>query len=243
CFTGARRSRARPRAGKRSEAERCEGRQRSSEGVAAVRVAGLEAGREPVRALGRGAVRPRLRIDLPLRRLLDAVVADCGGCAQRVLHVGLGDLREIARLLRVRSPDPGEAVRLELALHGGARRALPVVADLVEDAEQVLDVVAVLVREDVGLRERARARSEARAQLVEEAEVDVDLLVDGAVERPDVGRRLAAAARGRTGEEHRLRRRVAGKRAAPVGLDAVDVADDPAVLARVRTGAARALLA
>jgi hypothetical protein len=40
------------------------------------------------------------------------------------------------------------------------------------------------VREHVGLGERPAGRAEARAQLVEERKVDVDVLVDRAVERP-----------------------------------------------------------
>ena len=59
------------------------------------------------------------------------------------------------------------------------------------DAEQVLHVVADLVGDDVGLGEVARG-AEARAQLVEEAEVDVDLLVARTVERAH--RRLGEAA-------------------------------------------------
>ena len=59
--------------------------------------------------------------------------------------------------------------------------------------EQVLHVVAVLVRDDVRLRERPALRAELRLQLVEEAEVDVDALVARAVERPDVGGGRAAA--------------------------------------------------
>ena len=43
-------------------------------------------------------------------------------------------------------------------------------------AEEVLDVVAVLVGEDVALRERATLRPEACAQLAEEVEVEVDEL-------------------------------------------------------------------
>src|SRR4051812_47322080 len=97
--------------------------------------------------------------------------------------------------------------------------------------------MAVLVCEDVRLSERAVAAAELRAELVEEAEVDVDLLVRRAVERADVGRRLAAARVRRAGEEDRLRDRVALDGLAPVRLDRVDVADDSAVLLRVRVGA------
>jgi hypothetical protein len=52
-------------------------------------------------------------------------------------------------------------------------------------AGEVLHVVPVLVRKHVRLCERPAARAEARLQLVEEAEVDVDHAVGGAVERTD----------------------------------------------------------
>ena len=54
---------------------------------------------------------------------------------------------------------------------------------LVERAFEVLDVVADLVRDDIGLGEVAR-RLEAARQLVEEGRVDVDRLVVGAIEGP-----------------------------------------------------------
>ena len=57
-------------------------------------------------------------------------------------------------------------------------------------------MVAELVRDDVGLREVTRG-AEAVAELLEEAEVEIDLLVAGAVERPDGGVGLAAALRRR----------------------------------------------
>src|SRR4029079_14339884 len=82
--------------------------------------------------------------------------------------------------------------------------------------------------------------AEARLQLVEEAEVDVDLLVYRAVERPDVGGRGPAAGARRAGEEHGPRDRVVLHLVRPVRLDAVYVADDLAVLAPVRVGAGSA---
>ncbi len=67
-------------------------------------------------------------------------------------------------------------------------------------------MVADLVRDDVGLREVAR-RAEARLQLVVEGEVDVDLLVGGAVEGADRG---AGAPAGRAGlPREDLQRRLA----------------------------------
>ena len=62
-----------------------------------------------------------------------------------------------------------------------------------EQAEQVLHVVAVLVGDDVHLGERAALGAELRLELVEEAEVEVDRLVERAVERADRAGGAAAA--------------------------------------------------
>ena len=77
-----------------------------------------------------------------------------------------------------------------------------------QGAEQVLDVVAVLVGDHVALGERPALGAEPRPQLVEEAEVEVDELVGRAVERARVAARGAAAALGRIGEEDRVDRLV-----------------------------------
>ena len=103
---------------------------------------------------------------------------------------------------------PGVAVGLQLEPHRARLRALRVLApDAPVGAEQVLDVMAVLVGDDVGLGERPAARAEARAQLAVEAEVDVDRLVARAVERAD--RRGRAPQRGLRLAGEELRRRLA----------------------------------
>ena len=96
-----------------------------------------------------------------------------------------GELLDEAGVDGVGGPDAGVAVGLQLEPHRAGRLALAVVADALVGAEQVLDVVAVLVGDHVGLGERAAAGAEARAQFVVEVEVDVDGLVGGAVERAD----------------------------------------------------------
>ena len=73
-------------------------------------------------------------------------------------------------------PHAGVAVGLQLEAHrhptsGPRGRRRPGVV-----AQQVLDVVAVLVGDHVGLGERAALGAEPGPQLVVEAEVDVDLL-------------------------------------------------------------------
>ena len=92
-------------------------------------------------------------------------------------------------------PDAGVAVGLQLqrdrVLVRVVRVALLRGAHLALGAEEGLQVVAELVRRDVRLRELA-LRAELLLELVEEAELEVDLLVRRAVERADLGRRRAA---------------------------------------------------
>ena len=118
----------------------------------------------------------------PWTACLDPVVTDRSGGVERVGDVGLRELLDEAGLDCVARPDSREAVRLELDAHGPALRAL--VLRAAEDAQEILDVVAVLVGHHVGLRERPSLGAEVLAELVEEAEVDVDVLIGGAVEGP-----------------------------------------------------------
>ena len=186
-------------------------------------------------------MRPRLGGDAALGALLDAVVADRRGSVERVGDVLSRELLDEAGVERVADPQPCVAVRLQLDTDLAALRAgVPVGAP--QHAGQVLDVVAVLVREHVRLGERAAARAELGLELIEEAEVDVDVAVVRAVERPDRRRRRAATGLDAAVEEPRPRRLVVPQGAGPVRLDAVDDADDPAVLAGVRVLAGSALV-
>ena len=63
--------------------------------------------------------------------------------------------------------------------------------DLLAGSEQVLNVVADLMSNHVGLGEFAR-RMEPSLQLVIEGQIDVDLLIGGAIKRPDGGARQSA---------------------------------------------------
>ena len=110
------------------------------------------------------------------------------------VDVGLCQLLDQAGLDGVVGPDAGEAVGLQLGADGASLRPAALTRT-VQRPEQVLDVVPVLVRQHVGLGERPTLGAEARLQLVEEAEVDVDVLVGRAVERADLGARGAAARR------------------------------------------------
>ena len=164
--------------------------------------------REPAAALLRRAVRPGLGIHLALGALLDAIVPDRACRVDAAVDVGLGEALDQPGLDGVVRPDSRVAIRLQLRPHRPALGAAALLGPL-ERAEQILDVVAVLVREHVGLGKRAALGAEPRLELVEEAEVDVDLLVGGAVERADLRARVAAARLHRVRVEDRLRGRVA----------------------------------
>src|SRR5262245_40912320 len=99
---------------------------------------------------------PALRVDLALGGLLDPVVADRGGRVQRLVNVRPGELvdQRPARVRirgggRVVGPDAGKAVGLQLEPDRRTLRALAVAAHAVHGAEQVLDMVAVLVRDHI----------------------------------------------------------------------------------------------
>src|SRR5690348_15131699 len=101
--------------------------------------------------------------------------------------------------------------------------------------------MAVLVGQDVGLRERATLRAELRAQVVEEAQVDVHLLVGRTIEGTDVLGGRTASRRCLSAEEGRLRNLVLPSMrrelTAPVLLHAVDEGNDSTVVAPIRVGA------
>src|SRR4051794_21854509 len=105
---------------------------RAGKRVARRRLAVLIAAREPTASLLRRAVRPGLLVDLALRLLLDPVVADRSRGIEALVDVSLRQLLDQAGLGRVRRPDSGVAVGLELGAHGATLRALTVVADSLE---------------------------------------------------------------------------------------------------------------
>ena len=88
-------------------------------------------------------------------------------------------------------------------------------ADLLLDAQHFLHMMPELVRNHVCLREFARARRNGLAQLLEEVEVDVDLFILGAVERPGGRLRRPAAGLRVVAEEHELRMTVVVELSAP----------------------------
>ena len=96
-----------------------------AERVAVVRLARLEADREPMLALLGGAVRPGLGIDLALRLLLDPVVADGGrGVSACPIWSSVGGWRKPVDAAWL-TQTPGVAVGLELRSDRMALRARP----------------------------------------------------------------------------------------------------------------------
>src|SRR5512143_3338991 len=85
----------------------------AAERVAARELPGFIAGREPLLALRRRAVRPRLRIHLALVFLLDPVVAHRGSRVERVGDLAVGQWLKIAGRGGAVRPDARVAVGLE----------------------------------------------------------------------------------------------------------------------------------
>src|SRR3990170_5637685 len=154
------------------------------EGVASLKLAALIAALEPTHALGRRAMGESVRHDIALRLFLDAIVADGARRVESLFDVA--GLDDVLGLLGVIGPDAGKTVGLKLHAHLeriGLRlpHALAQSLDLIGDAQELLHVMADLVREDVGLGEVA-LYAEAVLQLLIKIEVDVNLLVARAVE-------------------------------------------------------------
>src|SRR5919106_5597703 len=114
-------------------------------------------------------MRKRLRYDMPLRLLLQSVVADGGGGIQRFLHVA--GLQQLILLAGVVAPDARQAVGLQLLPNGGL-----VTATLTECASHILNVVSDLVRDHVCFGEIARG-AKAVTQIAEEAQIQINSAV------------------------------------------------------------------
>ncbi len=178
-------------------------------------------------------MRPGLGRHPPGRSLLDPVVSDRRGCVEGVRDVPARDVLDEAGTEGVPHPETGVAVRLELEPDLPALRACIAIC-APERACQVLDVVAVLVREDVRLGEHAASRAELRLEIVEEPEIDVHVPVLRAIERPHGGGCRTTTGLDAIGEEPRTSRGVVAQTLRPVRLHAVDHRDDAAVLPCVR---------
>src|SRR3984957_14031823 len=199
-----------PRAG-RGKSERTRRDRIAGRDLAAVKAAG-----EPALALFRRAVGEGVGHDIALHLLLQPVVADRGRGLQGLVDVA--GIEEMVLLLGAVRPDAGETIGLQLDAHlelvrldlaGGGLLRLP---DLRQDAKLVLHVMADLVGDHIGFGEFAgvavRAGAELVLHVVEKRGVEIDALVERAVERP-LGR-FGESARRRlgAGEQPQLRRMV-----------------------------------
>ena len=201
--------------------------------------------REPLLALTRGAVRPRLAID-PTRAtccwMRSSPTAAAASSPSR--DVVVGEVLDEPRLRRVRGPDAGVAVGLELEAHGARLRALTIVADAAHSCRAgSARGGRTRARRRTPRRTARRARRSCVRQLVVEPEVDVHVLVGRAVERPHRRRRVAAPGRDLSVEEHGVR--LVGSPCTaplPVLLHRVHDRDERAVLTLVGVGAGLAVL-
>ena len=136
----------------------------------------------------------RFRMHAPGRHPLQPIVSHRGRRAEAGFHIA--GVNDIALGRRV-TPDPGETVGLQFQTDrervslGGVRH-LPS-PDTSFDAENLLNVMSDFMRDHVRLRELTGG-SEALAQFVEEAEIEIHFFVLGTIEGP--GRRLGGSAVG-----------------------------------------------
>ncbi|OMP12851.1 hypothetical protein COLO4_02680, partial [Corchorus olitorius] len=190
----------------------CSGRSvladRGVEGVALCRVAGFQATAQPAHPLFRGAMGEAVGHHAAGGLALERIVADRLRGGHAFLHVA--GLQTVAIAC---GPDAGIAIRLQLQPHRQGialrlTRRLLCAPHLIRRAEQILDVMAELVRDDIIAGEIA-LRAEAIGEFVEEAGVEIDAAVGRAVEGPHRRLRCAAARLARAGEEAQTRRREA----------------------------------
>ena len=87
-----------------------------TEGIAGIRVTTGEPGAKPSLPLRRGPVRKRFRHYRTATLSLQCVIADRTGRIQCFIYVT--GFENVARLVRVVSPDAGQAIGLQLETHG-----------------------------------------------------------------------------------------------------------------------------
>src|SRR5262245_49607991 len=142
--------------------------------------------------------------DIALRLLLDAIVADGARRPERILDVARLD--DVLTFLGAIGPDAGETIGLKLHAHlQGIGLCLPHALferfDLIGDAEKLLHVMADLMRNDVGLR-HVSWRAEAVLEVLVEVEVDIDLLVEGAIKGTHLRHADSASGTRSAAEQH-----------------------------------------
>ena len=162
-------------------------------GIALGDIAARQTALEPLRALGRRSMGEGLGADISAGHSLHTIVAYGAGGAYASLDIPLLD--QISLRCGIR-PDAGEAIRLQFQADRQRirlrRASLLEGLDLVGDAQDLLDMMADLMGQHVGLGEFA-GRPEPVFQFVVEAEVHVDFLVRRTIEGS--GGRLSEAAR------------------------------------------------
>ena len=126
------------------------------------------------------------RHHIALRLLLEVVVPDLRGAVQRILYVSF--FQGLILLVIVHRPDSGVVVGLELKpdtdrVRLGLADTVHFLVGLPERAQKILDVMTDLMGDHVGVGQVA-VRSDLPLHRGEEAEVDIDALVGGTVERP-----------------------------------------------------------
>jgi len=158
-----------------------------SERIAGLRISRLQAAAKPLGAHLRRTVGPGFRRHIPLCFPLQGVIAD--RCGRRKTFIHVSGLEQPAIPIRRMAPHAGEAVSLQFEAH---RQCVDLFfrmgtllegTDTVRYSEQVLHMVADLMRDHVGLRKIAGS-TETAVEFIEERQVQVELAVPGAVKGP-----------------------------------------------------------
>ena len=126
------------------------------------------------------------RHHIALRLLLEVVVPDLRGAVKRILYVAF--FQGLILLVIVHRPDSGVVVGLKFQpdadrVRLGFADFSHLLMSLPERAEKVLDMMTDLMGDHVSVGQVA-VRSDLPLHRGEEAEVDIDALVGGTVERP-----------------------------------------------------------
>ena len=144
----------------------------------------------------------------PPRLFLQSIITNSGGGNQRFLEIAFFKYVELP--MSMVCPYPGIAISLQLQPHLQLiflcipQHLLFRPLHLLEGTFQVLDVMADLVRQHIGLGEIAR-RTMLVLHILEEAKVDIDLLIFRAVERPHAGAGWPTATDGGASVEYKRR--------------------------------------
>ena len=129
------------------------------------------------------------RIHISLRPLLNKIVSDSLSGLKALFYISR--LQEVLPS-RMVAPNSGKAIGLQF-LDNGKRirfclvRPAPHRVDLIGDPQQVLDMMAHFMSDDVSLSKIA-GRSEAPVELLEEREVQIHLPIGRAIKRSDCRR-------------------------------------------------------